>query len=37
MRYLGREAVRKKIMYKIDSFWAKETYEEGGADFNAAT
>jgi hypothetical protein len=34
---LGREAVRKNIMHKGDSFWARETYEEGGADFYAAT
>jgi hypothetical protein len=30
---LDREAVGEEVMYEGDSFWAGESYQEGGAEF----
>jgi hypothetical protein len=34
---LDREAVGEEVLYEGDSFWAGESYEEGGAKFYTAT
>jgi hypothetical protein len=34
---LDREAVGEEVMYKGDSFWAGESYEDGGANCDTPT